>query len=84
VGDEHERAAIVDQEVLEPGYGFDVEMVGRLVEEERVRLSDERSRQQHTTPPPARERIDADVRRQIEPRQDLAHLVSALPWLDRI
>ena len=38
VGDEHDRAAIVGEEALEPGDGVDVEVVGRLVEQQHVGL----------------------------------------------
>ena len=47
VGDEDERAAVAEQEVLEPADRLDVEVVGRLVEQQDVGLGDERPGQQH-------------------------------------
>jgi hypothetical protein len=54
VGDEQECTSVVGQEGFEPGHRLDVEMVGRLVKQEQVRLADKRPRQQHATPPAAR------------------------------
>ena len=61
--------------VFEPRDRVDVEMVGRLVEQQHVGLGDERPRQQHAAPPAARQRVDDRVGRQIEARQ---HQLDAL------
>ena len=49
---------IVDEERLEPGHRLDVEMVGRLVEQQHVGLRHQRARQQHAAPPAAGQRVD--------------------------
>ena len=46
VRDEDERAAVAEQELLEPADRLDVEVVGRLVEQEDVGLGDEGLSQQ--------------------------------------
>ena len=79
VRDEDERAAVVRQKALEPGDGVDVQVIGRLVEQQHVGLGHQRARQQHPPPPAARQRVDARVGRQVETRQDQIDLVLALP-----
>ena len=59
-------AGIFEQPRFEPRDRVDVEMVGRLVEDEDVRLGDERARQQHAPAPAAGQRVDGHVARQAE------------------
>src|SRR3546814_8776743 len=47
MGDEHERAGPALEEALEPVDRGDVEVVGRLVEQQHVRRRHQRARQQH-------------------------------------
>ena len=47
VRDGDERAFVVVEEILQPVDGVEVEVVGRLVEQQRLRLAEERLRQQH-------------------------------------
>ena len=68
VGDEEDRAAVFAQEFLEPADRVDVEMVGRLIEQQHVRLRDERFRQQRAPAPAARQLADLPVGGQAEPR----------------
>jgi hypothetical protein len=64
VGHEDQRAGVLEQPRLEPRDRVDVQVVGRLVEDEHVGLGDQRPRQQHTAAPPAGERVDRHVARQ--------------------
>ena len=75
VRDEDDGAGVVGEKGFEPLDRVDVEMVGRLVEQQQVGLRDQRPRQQHAAPPPARQRVDDGVGRQVEPRQ---HQLDAL------
>ena len=70
MGDEHHRAGIGGEKVLEPRNRVDVEMVGRLVEQQQLGLADQRPRQQDAPPPAAGEGLDDRFRRQVEPRDD--------------
>ena len=47
VGHEHEGARVVEQEPLEPLDGVDVEVVGRLVEQQQVGVGEQGARQGH-------------------------------------
>ena len=51
VGDEEHGAGVVGQLRLEPRDGLDVEMVGRLVEQQQVRLRDQRPGEQRAAAP---------------------------------
>ena len=53
--------AIVGEERFEPGDRLDVEVIGRLVEQQQVGLADERARQQDAALPAARQRVDNRV-----------------------
>ncbi len=69
VGDEEHRAGVIGQQRLEPGDGLDVEMIGRLVEQQQVGLGHQRARQQRAAAPPARQRVDGRIGRQAQTRQ---------------
>ena len=58
VGHEQHGAGVVGEERLEPLDGLDVEVVGRLVEQQHVGRGHQRPRQQHAPPPSARQRVD--------------------------
>ena len=45
--DDDQRAFVAHQEVLQPVDGVEVEVVGRLVEQQRLRLAEQRLREQH-------------------------------------
>ena len=69
-----ERALEVVQEPLEPDDRLDVEVVRRLVEQERVRTHQEDARERDPHLPASRELADVlvdDVRREPEPGEDL-------------
>ena len=48
VADDNQRALVVEQKLLEPVDAVDVEVVGRLVEQQALGLAKQRLRQQHT------------------------------------
>ena len=82
--DEDQRAAVIREKVLEPGDGVDVEMIGRLVEQQHIGFGDQRACQQHPPPPTARQGIDPRLGRQIETRQDQFDLVLAMPVFELV
>ena len=47
VRDDDQRAVVADQEVAQPVDRVEVEVVGRLVEQQRLRLAEQRLREQH-------------------------------------
>ena len=57
VRDQEDGAGIRLQIALEPEQGVDVEMVGRLVEQQQVRLAEQEPRQRHAHRPAAAERV---------------------------
>jgi hypothetical protein len=54
VADEQQRAAKVLHHLFEPGDGIDVQMIGRLVQQQQIRLGDQCAAQHHAPPPSAR------------------------------
>ena len=72
---------IAREEILEPDDRVDIEMIGRFVEQQHVRLADERARQQHAPAPSARQGVDDRVRRQRQPRQHQVDVMLAQPLL---
>ena len=64
----HHRARIRGEEIFEPDDGVDVQVVGRLVEQQQIRLTGKRARQQDAPAPAARQRIDNGVCRQRQSR----------------
>ena len=55
VGDEQHRAAEFQQHLFQPGDGMNVQVVGRLVEQQYVGLTDQRLGQQHPATPATRQ-----------------------------
>ena len=66
---EDQRAGVLGQEVLQPGDRFEVEVVGRFVEQQHVGLRDQGPREQDAPAPSARQRIDHRVGRERQPRE---------------
>ena len=58
VGDDERASLVAGEELLEPADAEDVEVVGRLVEQEHVRPAEEHLRQQDAQLEPARERAE--------------------------
>ena len=75
VRDEEQRAGKLGEEGFQPDNRVEIEMIGRLVEEQHVGVGDEGSREQDAASPSARQRVDAGVGRQVEARQ---HQLDAL------
>ena len=53
MADDDKRLGIFDQEILEPYHRFEIEMVGRLIEQEHVGLAKKRCGQCHARAPTA-------------------------------
>ena len=68
VRDEQHAAVEIDQQFLQPFDAGDVEMVGRLIEQQQFGLRDERARERDALLEPARERADARIAIQAKPR----------------
>ena len=58
---EDDRAGILCEKRLEPEDGVEIQVIGRLIEQKHVGLSDQRPRQQHASPPSAGERVDVGI-----------------------
>ena len=74
VGDENKGAGEAQQVGFEPLDGADVEMVGRLVQEQQFRVTDKRLRQGHAALPAAGERTEPGRGVELQPRQHGFHL----------
>ena len=70
VGDEQQRAGEIAQVVLEPPDRVDVEVVGRLVEQQQIRLRDQRLAEQRAPAPAAGQLAHRAIGRQRQPRHD--------------
>ena len=53
VGDKQQRTRVADQEVLEPEGGLEIEVVGRLVEQQQIRRGEKHRRKRHAHAPAA-------------------------------
>jgi len=79
VGHEDERAGPAPEEALEPLDRLDVEVVGRLVEEEEVGVGDERPREEDASLHPGGERGDIGGAVEFHPPEDPCDLTVAPP-----
>jgi hypothetical protein len=79
VGDEHDAAGKIEQQFLEPVDRLDVEMVGRLVEQQHIRIEHERTRKQHAALHTTGLRGERGIFRQVEPRQHVRDAALDVP-----
>ncbi|MNS33755.1 hypothetical protein D3C72_658730 [compost metagenome] len=79
VGNQQHAAPEADQQVFEPADGGDVEVVGRFVEQQDVRLGHQPLRQRHALLQAAGQRIHAHVRIQAEAGQRGFHAGAQRP-----
>ena len=77
--DEQQRTVVVDHHVLEPGDGLDVQMIGRLVEQQEVGFGDQRAPKHHAPAPTAGQGAHERVALQLQPRYHLIDLQLGLP-----
>ena len=68
VGDDHHGAGIVVQRVLQPGDAFGIEVVGRFVQQQQIRLLQQQPAQRDAPPLAAGQRGDGGVRRRTAQR----------------
>ena len=81
VGDEHQRPAPLLEEAFQPVDRGDVEVIGRLVQQQQVRLRHQRPRQQHPALHPAREPGEIGVAVQLQAFQGFDHAPVQRPAL---
>ena len=84
VGDEQQRTAELDQKLLQPADGLDVEVVGGLVEQQQVGLGDQRPRQQHPALEAAGQLRELGIRVQPQARQHRLDAVGVAPAASRL
>jgi len=77
--DEQDGAGMVSDRILEPLDRADVEMIGRLVEQQQLGIRDERLRERRTPPPAARQVAHALLGRQPELAYDGADAHADVP-----
>jgi hypothetical protein len=79
VGDEQDRAVIAQQEVFKPVDGGQVEVVGGLVQQQHIRLVDQRAGQQGAALLAAGQVVEARVGIEAQPHHRLVGAVRDLP-----
>jgi hypothetical protein len=79
VADEYQRKRGAEQEFLEPGDARDVQMIGRFVEQQQVRLPDQCVGQQHAPLHAARQLPERHLGRQAHAREQRIHLDARRP-----
>ncbi len=73
MGDEQQGALEVDEQAFQPLNGREVEMVGRLVEQQQLGVGDQRARQRDTLFQAAGQGIDCTIGIQAQPLQRFLH-----------
>src|SRR5690606_23267521 len=84
VGDEQHGAIEAGQRLFEPGDGTDVQVVGRLVQQQQVGLRDQCLGQQNTPPPAPGQFGQRLVRRQLQAAQGTVHQLLQAPAVLRL
>ena len=79
MGDEEDRAGIGLEVLLQPADRVDVEVVGRLVEQQQVRLRHQRAAEQRAATPAAGQLAHLTIRGKREPRHDELHFLLEPP-----
>jgi hypothetical protein len=84
VRDEHQGRRPVVQKTLEPLDRLDVQMVRRFIQQQQIRLADQRPGQQDATLHPGRKRFELRLTIQLHPRQDPLDLLLLAPLRFRV
>src|SRR5258706_3600957 len=83
VADEQQCAVEVQHHVFEPRDGFDIQMIGRFIQQQEVGLRDQCAAQHHPAPPAARQGANRRAAIELQARNDLIHLQFGLPIVVR-
>ena len=83
MGDHHHRAAKLADQPFQPQDAIEVEVVGRLVEQQQVGFGDQRAGERHALDATAREAGDQHVGRQTQAGQHLLHTLVQPPGVGR-
>ena len=81
---EQQRALVATQKVFQPLDGFDVEVVGRFIQHENIRIADQRLRQQDAALLSARKLIEPPRVFQPNPRNGFIDRLVRVPIIVRI
>jgi hypothetical protein len=81
---QHQRAAPLAQQALQPLDGIDVEVVGRLVEQQQLGRGDQRARQRDALLGATRERVDPRLGIELQPLQRLGDALLPGPAAERL
>ena len=73
MGDEQQGAPIIQQLFFQPLNGLDIQMVGRLVQQQQFGFAHQRPAQHNPPPPAAGEFGQRRIRRQLQPGQSRLH-----------
>jgi hypothetical protein len=76
---EQQRARIFEQKLFEPFDGCNIQVIGRLVEQQHLGLRHQRARQQHASPPATGELIESGRRVQVQARGHVCDPLLELP-----
>ena len=79
VADEQQRAGEIQHHVFEPGDGLDVQMIGRLIQQQKIRRGHQRAAEHHAPPPAARQVAHRGIAVELQPRDHLIGLQLGLP-----
>ncbi len=79
MGDEQHRLDVLGEKLLQPEDGVDVEVVGRLVQNQDIRGGNQGAGQQHPALGPAGKRGELGLGIQIQPVQHPLHLLMQVP-----
>ncbi|MNH06757.1 hypothetical protein D3C79_661360 [compost metagenome] len=83
MGDEQHGAAKTTEGFFEPGNGTDVQVVGRLVKQQQIRLGHQRLSEQHTSAPATGELGQGLVGRQLQAAQGAVDQLLQAPAVTR-
>ncbi len=81
MGNKDDAAAEGFQEGLQPVNGFDIEMVGRFVQQQHARVAHQRAAQRRFTQPAARQRRQLGIRLQADLLQHVVDTALQLPQI---
>ena len=81
VAHEQHQSPKLEQEALQPFDGVDIKVVGRLIEQQDLRVADQRARQQRAPSRAAGELIEPHGAIEPQPRQHGGHAVAVRPAL---
>ena len=81
--DKQQGTRVVEHVGFQPDNGLNIEVIGRFIQQQHIRLNNQRTRQHHSPSPAAGKRMKDGITVKLKPRQHALDTLFQLPAISR-